>query len=140
MRAPRAAGYRRSVVRPLPKYITLHTSGSFDIRITRHGVQYRARARTLERALQLVEKFIATAGDGRVSNTGIPGICESVHWICNKPYPVFYVSAWEGYHRRFTFKRCGGRRQALLAAAAHRAQLTGQPITEAQIEEALNHV
>ncbi len=125
-------------VRPLPRYISAHRD-IFNVRIRRHGVQYQAYVPTLERALQVRDQFLAQVGE-RTSNTGITGISESVQWSRNCRQPIYSVSLGHHRSRKFYVKQYGGRRPALRAAAAFRSRLTGQPITDNQIEEALNHV
>lgn len=126
--------------RALPRHISRHHTGNFDVRIKRGGVEYRARVATLERAVAVRDEFLRVAGAAPTSNTGICGISETMHWTHNYSYPAFVVSA-AGHHRaRFLCSRFGGRRGALRAAAAHRSRLTGVPITDQQIEEALNRV
>lgn len=142
--------------RPLPKYITAHHSGGYDVRLKRGGVEYRAYIPpssppqegsgvgspdpALARALACVARFIEIAGAGRESNTGLRGITETVRWSHNRAYPAFSVCAPGNHRRVFRVSAYGDRRRTLRAAAAHRARMTGDRITPAQIEEALAHV
>lgn len=127
-------------MKTLPKYISRHHTGAFDVRLKRGGVEYRARVATLERALACVARFIELAGAGPVSNTGLRGITETVRWSHNHAYPAFSVCAPGNHRRVFRVSAYGDRRRTLRAAAAHRARMTGDRITATQIEEALNHV
>jgi hypothetical protein len=127
-------------MKTLPRYISRHHSGAFDVRVERLGVEYRARVATLARAVQVRDQFLAAAGPGRTSNTGLTGISETVHWGRNVRQPIFAVCVNRHTTRKFYLSKYGGRRAALTAAAAFRSRLTGQPITPQQIEEALNHV
>lgn len=130
---------------PLPQYIYNHPDGLL-VRIRRSGVLYQVlvggrSASHLARAVTLRDRFLKLAGEVRVlSNTGIRGISETVRWYHSKPQDAFAVR-WPGVPRKsavVTFRACGGRAPALRAACALRARMTGETITEAQIERALN--
>jgi hypothetical protein len=127
-------------MKTLPRHISQHHTGAFDVRVRRGAVEYRARVATLARALEVRDAFLAQAGPGPASNTGLAGITESVRWSHNHAYPAFCVSAPGAVRRVFTHSRHGGRRPALRAAAAFRARHTGERITPDQIEKALSHV
>jgi hypothetical protein len=94
----------------------------------------------LQRATRLRDRFLATVGAVATrSNTGIRGICETTQYQHGRAFPCFSVTA-HSRTTRFGIVAYGTRRQALRAAAAWRSRHTGQRITTAQIEEALNHV
>jgi hypothetical protein len=141
----------RAIMNPLPPYIYNHPDGLL-VRIRRHGVLCQVFLRwatpdALARAIQLRDRFLALANNATprvLSNTGIRGISETVRWYHSKPYEAFAVRWAEGPppnnrgSRVFTYRACGGREQALRAAVALRARMTGETITDAQIERALN--
>jgi hypothetical protein len=124
----------------LPKNIFLHR-GYYRVRVQRRGVKLESTAATLERAIEIRDRFLSIAGGVARSNTGLPGISDSVHWSHNHPHPGFHVSHGRRGRRRFCYGSNGVTRlQALRAAVAHRARLTGERFTAQQIQEALNHV
>lgn len=129
----------------LPVNITRFKRG-LRVVVIRHGVRFEADVSwnhpdTLRRALEIRERFLAQAGRrGSWGNTGIAGICETPHWTHNHCYPAFSVTCSGRRFRRFTWHTHGGRSGALRAAAHYRSAISGDVITEAQIQEALNHV
>jgi hypothetical protein len=144
--------------RPLPRNIYPNTGGGYVVRVTRAGVKLVSCTADLARAIAIRDQFIQQHGDVKRiarSNTGLLGITEVTKWHHSRAYPCFQVTTRHPKHgdmKRFFYSGGGSsrltsdlrpltsRRDALRAAAAHRARLTGERITDQQIEEALAHV
>ena len=151
--APRLrASAVKAVSRSLPRNIYRHSGVGYALRIKRGGVKLVFLTRDLALAIQRRDQFIAQHGDVRRiarSNTGLVGITEVTKWFHSHAYPCFQVTTRHPKHgdmKRFFYgltsdrRPLTSRREALRAAVAHRTRLTGERITEQQIEEALNHV
>jgi hypothetical protein len=130
-------------MRLLPKNICTHPDG-FLVRVERAGVLFQAfinkkRPDALERATILRDRFLAKAGAVQRpksrrhntwarSNTGVPGISETVQFNGTRAYPCFNVSWGEqGRQRckRFRFGRGVDRETALAQAITHRRLKAG---------------
>jgi hypothetical protein len=141
--SPIGVNSRNSRKRLLPANISAHPDG-YLVRVNRAGLKLQAFIRysapdALARAIRIRDRFLISAGPTfpkRIlrseyreaarchSNTGIPGITETVKWVKYQPRNCFTV--YLGKHHRPQMKRVyfGRRRtraQALQRAIALRA-------------------
>lgn len=126
----------------LPRNICAHPDG-YMVRVQRGKVLFQAfvpksNPRAVERCVELRDNFLRIAGEvqypksrrphrtGR-SNTGIPGISETVKWCRLRSYPCFNVS-WSVLGRqrmkRFVFGHGVTRETAFQRAIEHRRNVT----------------
>ena len=125
----------------MPKYVTEQADG-FRVGITRGKMRFRAyvsksKPGALEEAVRIRDQFLAAAGPvlvptthalpadgGRISNTGIRGITETVKWTRYRPHPCFWVSLGartKRFKRIYYGPKSRTREQALRIAVAIRS-------------------
>lgn len=131
-------------MRTLPKNISAHPDG-WLVRVMRKGICYqafvsRSRVDALAEAIRLRDRFItihgAIAGRGpskrALSNTGIVGISETIHWRRSRPLDCFLVSAAPNFRRRIYFGEHRPREVALRLAVELRRKMIHRGDAEAR--------
>lgn len=119
--------------RRLPTNISATPDG-YLVRVVRQNVRWQAfvsysREDALLHAIGLRDRFIQRAGEvlkrhtKGSSNTGVPGISETVHWRRNRPISCFLVYLGKDQHpqnKRFYFGEFRPRQNAWQAAVRMR--------------------
>lgn len=136
-------------MRTLPRNISAHPDG-WLVRVERNKVRYQAFTTSLERAVELRDRFLRIVAEVRAnrhrvhgqSNTGWSGISETENWRHNRPHPCFSVHWNEpranplpgqrgtiARMRRFCYGPRCSRERALQLAIHCREQMTGLKLT-----------